>query len=401
MLLKKTLLFFLLGWAMGESMGFQDPVKPPPAVSTRYGSKGFQFSTDDGLYRLQLAGRLQFRFATPADQDPITYDDFFEQDQNLFKINRARLKVGGHAHKPWLTYYFEYELSASRILDFRVMVAKWPWLSFKIGQWKSEYSRERVISSGRQQLMERSIINRPFTLDRQQGASVYGRWDGGGLADFNYHFLVLTGTGIGARTNDDNHLMYSGRLQWNVLGEGVDMSGSALNYHQKPTASIAWAGTTNTSPYTRYSSQGGGQLTGFENGTAGQYAMDQYLVETTLMYRAFSWHSEYHRKNIFDTNNDRLSRLQGWFVQAGILLNAAASENSAPKLELAGRYALFRPEMRLQENNEEEYSLAFNCFFNDHLNKLTVDLTHFDFEEKSVNREASGWRFRVQYDFSF
>lgn len=401
MLLKKSLLLFFLGSVLVKGMAFQDPADPPSTVNTQYSSRGFQFSTNDGLYRLQLAGRLQFRFATPTDQDPITYDDFFEQEQTLFKINRARLKVGGHAYKPWVSYYFEYELSASRLLDFRVMIEKWPWLSFKFGQWKSEYSRERVISSGKQQMMERSIINRPFTLDRQQGATVYGRWDGGGLADFNYHILVLTGTGIGARTNDDDQLMYSGRVQWNVLGEGVDMSGSALDYYQKPNASIALAGTTNTSQYTRYSSQGGGQLTGFENGKPGQYAMEQYLIETTLKYRTFSWHSEYHRKNVFDNRNDRLTRLHGWFVQGGILLNGSASENSTPKLELAGRYALFRPEMEIQGNREEEYSLAFNCFFNDHLNKLTVDLTHFDFDEQSVNREASGWRFRVQYDFSF
>ncbi len=394
----KTACFLILLWFLqGSVLAFQDP---SPKSETSYSSRGFQFTSADGLYRLQLAGRLQFRFATPADQDPVSYDDFFEQKQNLFKINRARFKVGGHAHKPWLKYYFEYELSASRLLDFRVMVEKWPWLNFKIGQWKSEYSRERVISSGNQQMMERSIVNRPFTLDRQQGASIYGRLDGGGLADFNYHIMALTGTGIGARTNDDNRLMYSGRLQWNFLGDGVAMSGSALAYYPKPVASLAVAGSTNSSHYTRYSSQGGGQLVGFESESPGQYQMDQYLIESSLKYRYVSWHSEFHRKNILDKETDRLTRLQGWFVQGGFLVNSMKAPEG-PKLELAGRYALFQPDMELHGNQEREYTLAFNCFFNDHLNKLTVDITRFDFEEESINREASGWRFRVQYDFSF
>lgn len=395
--LKKVIIFVFICLQQAPAFAFQDQ-KPPNNIT--YTSKGFQFTSTDGLYRLQLAGRLQFRFATPADQDPITYDDFFEQKQNLFKINRARFKVGGHAHKPWLKYYFEYELSASRLLDFRVMVEKWPWLSFKFGQWKSEYSRERVISSGNQQMMERSIINRPFTLDRQQGATLYGRLDGGGLADFNYHIMALTGTGIGARTNDDNRLMYSGRLQWNLLGDGVAMSGSALEFYSKPVASLAFAGSTNSSQYTRYSSQGGGQLVGFENESPGQYQMDQFLIESSLKYRYFSWHSEFHRKNILDRETDRLTRLQGWFVQGGFLLNPEKAVEG-PKLELAGRYALFQPNMELDGNQEREYTLAFNCFFNDHLNKLTLDIARFDFEEESVNREASGWRFRVQYDFSF
>ncbi|WP_162419424.1 porin [Cyclobacterium roseum] len=396
--LKTPFIFILIWFFQGTVLAFQDD---PPESETSYSSRGFQFTSADGLYRLQLAGRLQFRFATPADQDPVTYDDFFEQKQNLFKINRARFKVGGHAHKPWLKYYFEYELSASRLLDFRVMVEKWPWLSFKFGQWKSEYSRERVISSGNQQMMERSIVNRPFTLDRQQGASIYGRLDGGGLADFNYHLMVLTGTGIGARNNDDQNLMYSGRLQWNILGDGVSMSGSALTRYKKPVASLAWAGATNTSQYTRYSSQGGGQLVGFEDNVPGRYKIDQFLLESSLKYKSFSWHSEFHRKSIRDNQLNQSTKLSGWFVQGGLLLNPRSIEKELPLLELASRYAIYQPNQVLQMNSEEEISLAFNCFFNGHQNKLTADITHFEFEEKSVNREASGWRFRIQYDFSF
>jgi len=397
----KFLMAYIAMLVPGMTHAFQGTNDPVPQSKYSYGSRGFQFSSADGKYQLNFGGRLQFRFATPSDQDPITYDDFFEQKQNLFKINRARLKVGGHAHQPWLKYYFEYELGVSRLLDFRVMVEKWPWLNFKIGQWKSEYSRERVISSGNQQMMERSIINRPFTLDRQQGASIYGRLDGGGLADFNYHLMVLTGTGIGARNNDDQKLMYSGRLQWNILGDGVSMSGSALNRFEKPAASLAWAGTTNTSQYTRYSSQGGGQLVGFEGNVPGRYNIDQFLLESTLKYKNFSWHSEFHQKSIKDNQLKQLTKLNGWFVQGGLLLNPQSIEKEAPLLELASRYAIYQPNQQLQMNSEEEISLAFNCFFNGHQNKLTADITHFEFEEKSVNREASGWRFRIQYDFSF
>ncbi|NHE56127.1 porin [Cyclobacterium plantarum] len=396
----KILLFFFVGLPH-FAFAIQGENDSIPQQGISYGSRGFQFSSSDGKYQLNFGGRLQFRFATPSDQDPITFDDFFEQKQNLFKINRARLKVGGHAYQPWLKYYFEYELGASRLLDFRVMVEKWPLLNFKIGQWKSEYSRERVISSGNQQMMERSIINRPFTLDRQQGASIYGRWDGGGLADFNYNLMVLTGAGIGARNNDDEKLMYSGRLQWNILGEGVKMSGSALTFYKTPVASLAWAGATNTSQYTRYSSQGGGQLVGFEENTPGRYKMDQYLLESTFKYKNFSWHSEFHRKNILDKQLQELTKLHGWFVQGGFILNPQAIVKKKPLFELASRYAFYQPNRALQMNNEEEISLAFNCFFSGHQNKLTADITHFDFEEKSVNREASGWRFRIQYDFSF
>lgn len=365
-----------------------------------YTSSGFQFTAPNENFQLQIGGRLQFRFATPGDQDPITYDDFAEERENVFKVNRARLKVGGYTFKPWLKYYFEYELAASRLLDFRVMIEKWPWLSFKLGQWKTEYTRERVISSGRQQMMERSIINRPFTLDRQQGISVYGHIKKSKLADFNYHLSLLTGTGINARENDDDNLLFTGRVQWNFLGEAVPMSGSDLEHREKPIASVALAGATNTSQYTRFSSAGGGSLVGFEEGAPSQYSVDQWLVETSLMYRSFSWHSELHMKDVRDNIDVYTERLRGSFWQAGYVLNHQAAEHS-PLFEVAVRYALFRPDLQLPQNEEEEISVALNCFFNEHLNKLTADLTFFEFEESSVNREAQGWRFRVQYEVSF
>ncbi len=369
-------------------------------VPVQYNAKGFELLSKDRRFMIQIGGRLQFRYAYPNDQDPITFDDFDTENRNIFKINRTRLKVGGHAYQPWLKYYFEYELGGSQLLDFRIMVEKWPCLSFKIGQWKTEYSRERVISSGNQQMMERSLINRPFTLDRQQGITVYGHLDGAGLADFNYFIAALTGNGIGARDNDDENLMYSGRLQWNFIGEGVPMSGSALIYQEDPIASLALAGATNTSQYTRFSSAGGGSLEGFERGDPGQYTVDQWLLESAFKYRSFSWHSEYHRKQILDNINNTESYLRGYFLQGGWIFNHSDNENR-PLLEIAMRYTFHQPNLDLPLNSEEEYSLAFNCFFNRHLNKLTADVTVFDFDDDSINREASGFRFRVQYDISF
>ncbi|AWW33080.1 porin [Echinicola strongylocentroti] len=388
-------------------LGFAVPISAQTTTSDSVGvdikhtSKGFQFTTPDNKFQLQIAGRLQFRYAFSSDQDPLTFDDYSAPNQHVFKINRARLKVGGHAYQPWLKYYFEYELGASRLLDFRVMVEKWPWLSFKVGQWKMEYTRERSISSGKQQMLERSLINRPFTIDRQQGASIYGRIDEGGLVDFNYHLAALTGMGRGARENDDKKLMYVGKVFWNFLGDGPSISGTDLSYHEKPQASIALAGATNTSPYTRFSSSGGGELLGYEGGEPGQYNVDQWVLETALKYKAFSWQSEYHRKRINDRLSEDTGHLAGFYLQGGYVVNNGAVGTRKPLLEVAGRYAYYQPELSLPDNSEEEYTLAVNCFFNGHLNKLTADVTLFDFDDMSLNLEANDWRVRVQYDFSF
>jgi len=309
------------------------------------------------------------------------------------------LKVGGHAYRPWLKYYWEYELSQSNLLDFRLMIEKWDWINFKVGQWKVEFTRERFISSGEQQMIERSLINRPFTVDRQQGITVYGHLKGNGLADFNYWLAVLTGTGRGNSQNDDSKLMYFGRLQWNFLGRTLEFEGSDLEIHQEPVGIIAVAVVTNRSPYTRFSQAGGGSLEGFEDGASGQYRVNQLNVETAFKYRGFSWQSELHWKDIIDKlDNDAATQLRGFYVQGGYFFNQVLPWWPEP-LEFAVRHASFRPDVALSGNTQHETSFDFNWFFNGHKNKLTAEVSYFKFLTEELDY-AKGWRYRLQWDIS-
>lgn len=365
----------------------------------RYGDKGFEFRTTDNNFLLQIQSRLQFRFATPGDTDPLTYDDFVGEPKPVFKINRARLKVGGHAFKPWLKYYWEYELSQSNLLDFRIMIERWEWLNFKFGQWKVEFTRERYISSGEQQLIERSLINRAFTVDRQQGVTAYGHLRGGGIADFNYWVAALTGTGRGNTKSDDDNLMYFGRLQWNFLGRELSFEGSDLEISKKPAAILAVAALTNRSPYTRFSQAGGGELEGFAEGEAGQYRVNQVNMETAFKYRGFSWQSELHWKNVIDKlNNDRATLLHGYYVQAGYLLHQSLPWWPRP-LELAVRHATYNPKVNVGNESQSETSFDLNWFFRGHKNKLTAEASYFHFLDDDLNF-TRGWRYRVQWDIS-
>jgi phosphate-selective porin len=369
------------------------------SVGITYGDKGFEFQTSDHKYLLQIQSRLQFRYAFPADQNPLNLDDFEEENRNIFKINRARLKIGGHAFQPWLKYYWEYEVSQSNLLDFRVMLEKWPFFNVKAGQWKTEYNRERVISSGQQQMVDRSIINRPFTLDRQQGVAIYGRLQGGGMADFNYWFSVLTGNGRGAITNDDEHLMYVTRLQWNFTGNELEMTASDIDYHEELTGLLAIGAVTNRSPYTRFSQSGGGELEGFPIGEPGQYRVNQWVEETALMWRGFSWQQEFHWKQIRDEVNGTTTTMAGNYAQAGYFFHYLW-DWVPPPLELAVRHAIYRPDLSQSNSLEQEIGLASNWFFHGHLNKLTMEATYFRFSDTALNL-ADGLRFRVQLDISF
>lgn len=306
--------------------------------------------------------------------------------------------MGGHAYEPWIKYYWEYELSGSKLLDYRIMIEKWDWLKFKIGQWKIEYSSERRISSGAQEMVDRSIINRPFTVDRQQGVEVYGHLDGKGLLNFNYWVAVLTGTGRGSSVNDDKNLMYFGRMQWNFIGEPLNFEGSDLEIHEKPSAFLALAAVTNRSPFTRFSTSGGGSLVGYENPEAGQYRVNQMNWETAFKYKGFSWQSEYHQKEIIDKlNNDTTTHLNGYYLQAGYLFHESF-DWWPKKLEMAFRYANYEPNL-VDNDQEQEKTLTFNWFFKGHKNKLTLETSHFDYLQVG-NASDSKWRFRLQWDIS-
>jgi hypothetical protein len=389
----------VLALGSGKAMEAADTAKEQePSIRVGHGSKGFEIGTGDGNYLIQLQLRLQFRYAFPFDSDPITFDAFLEEDQHIFKVNRSRIKIGGNAYKPWLKYYMEYEVGGNALLDFRLMLEKWSALRVKVGQWKAQYSRERIISSGRQQMVDRSIINRAFTIDRQQGISLYGRLKGSGIADFNYWASVFTGMGRGARVNDDTHLMWMGRVGWNFLGREVPFSGSDWEHHEKPAGVLAFAAVTNKSPYTRFSTGGGGQLEGFEDGEPGQYRVNQWLQETAFKYRGFAWQQEFHRKEVDDKVNLTKRTLTGAYFQAGYFFHYLWPAIPRP-LEVAGRYMLYNPDIDAGNDLLREYGFAANWFFRGHANKLTADVTFFSHDFPELG-EQEKWRFRIQWDFS-
>ena len=359
--------------------------------------KGFEFHFFDDNYLLQIDFRGQFRASFPYDKFPKESADFNDEDTNL-GISRARIKIGGYVFRPYYTFYFEQDIKGSNLLDFRVQIEKLNYLKLRVGQWKARYSRERVISSGKQQGLERSMINRVFTLDRQQGVSIYGNLDGGKLANFNYWMSTFMGTGRGGGVNDDQNLMYMLRLQWNPNDRILAFSGSDLEFHKKFTSSLALAGATNTSQYTAFSTSGGGQLTGYDPGVDGQYKIDQFMFETAFKYKGISWQQEFHYKKVDDRINLEESTLIGNYLQIGYFFHYILPK-FPEHLELFARQSFYDPNIDLTNNNNFEYTVGCNWFFKGHKNKLTFDYTYLEYHEFEPIYN-SGNRFRLQWDIS-
>jgi phosphate-selective porin OprO and OprP len=375
--------------------------EPAPTANTTvsYGDKGLVIQSSDGNFKTQIRWRLQFRASTPFDADPETPEDFADPARTSLSIRRARLKLGGHAFRPWLEYYLEYDFPSSRLYDFRVTFSRYPGLVLRLGQWKAEFNRERRDSSGEQQFADRSLVNDSFTIDRQQGVQLSGRLLEGKLLDSSYNFGVFTGTGSNERNNDDAHPMWVVRYQWNLLGRELGFTQSDIEGRKKPHASLAGGFVSNRSPYTSFSGSGGGALPGFEVGAPGQFSVRQWLEDAAFHYRGFSFQHEFHWKRIHDNATGTLTNLRGSYAQAGFVVHKPNPEKPRG-LEVAARWAFVDRDTRVPSNTEQELTGALNWFFRGHANKITLDASRLTLQQAARPRLSRG-RVRLQWDVHF
>ena len=386
-------------------------------IKASYGSKGFRFETRDGDFQTNLQWRAQMRYTNPYASDPRQASNFEDSDSSSFEPRRLRMKIGGHGFQPWLKYYFEVDLqpardvddssskASARVIDYRIDLAKWDWGGIRVGQWKIDLNRERVDSSGRQQFVERSIVNRAFTVDRQIGVQLRGHLFKNTPADMRYYAGVFNGEGRGVRNSSNDHL-YMGRLQWNFLGRDLGFRQTDVEFTEKPTGSFAIAGFTNTSACTRWSSSGCGNLDGFSkpaDAEADQFRVEQAVQEFAYKYRGFSIQQEWHRKFITDRSLNTESYMTGFYIQSGYFFNNMFESFPAP-LELAARYAFVSEPNKSDRsvyNEREEYTLGANWFFSGHNNKVTVDFSRLTLDDGLLGSNHSDNRFRIQWDVSY
>ena len=391
-------------------------VKKQSTKKPYFYKKGFHFESEDGLFSTHLQWRAQMRLANPGDGDPLEPADFqTDVDTTNFELRRVRMKIGGHGYQPWVRYYFEIDLQPSktfssasanasaRVIDWRLDVQPYSWFGFRLGQWKINFNRERVDSSGRQQFVERSIVNSIFTIDRQVGVMLKGRLNKGTLFDMRYYAGLFNGEGR-ASDNANSNMMKMGRLQWNFLGRDLKWRQSDVKRHKKPTGQFAFGYANAKSPCTKWSSSGCGALKGFSVSSNGsEFDVEQYVAEFAYKYQGLSIQSEYHWKEIYQSRAGTDYDFEGSYAQAGYFFNEL-NPSVPEELELAFRYAFVdEPDSSSirETNNREEYTIAANYFIAGHSNKVTLDYSYLTLDDASEKRSYNDNRVRLQWDISF
>jgi phosphate-selective porin OprO/OprP len=391
-------------------------------LKVKYSYPGFRLTTADGLFSTKLAWRAQLRYTHPNRSDPRSVGNFTaREDVSNFEARRLRMKIGGHGYKKWIKYYFEVDLqpsrdfddssasSSARVIDWRITVQPIDEIGFRVGQWKINYNRERVDSSGRQTFVERSIVNRVFNIDRQVGAMLQGRLFKETPADLRYYAGAFNGEGRSVN-NDSGELMYMGRLQWNFLGRDLKWRQSDVSYHEKPAGTLAFAYATNNGRCTRWSSSGCGNLTSFISPTAtvpptpAQYKRDQWMQEFAFKYKGLAIQQEYHEMEVEDKSTMLTHDYQGMYAQIGYT-NHGALAPLPEGVELAFRYAYVIESQsaadNINRNRREEYTVGVNWFLAGHNNKVTIDYSYLTLKDFATMMDYSDNRVRLQWDISF
>ena len=361
---------------------------------------GITFGSAEGPFRVNAWLRGQFRFSDPFDSAPLTAEDYADAPGDEVEVRRGRIKVEGHLFSPNIGFYYEHELTGDHpLLDLRLNLDLPAGLFMRVGQYKVLYNRERVDSSGKQQFVERSISTYAFTVDRQVGATLGRRFAAGTTMDSWIMLSVNKGNGRGGIDRRSGDPMYVARWNWQFLGEELSFSQSDLKFRDTPASSVSFAASRVRGPFTRFSSSGGGQLDGFEEGGDRRYTLQQYLQEFAWHYNGMSIQQEFHIKDIEDHEAGTESDLYGGYVQFGKLWEKNWFDR---QLAVEGAFRVARVTWDTVDPGrvQDEITLVTNLFLNGHNNKLSAEISDVRLDSDLTGKDKDT-RFRLQWDVSF
>ena len=356
-----------MGLALPGVTGVYTPDDEKYALSVR---------SPDSNYTLNLGGRMQFRY-TYKDKD----EDFNESDVNDLSLRRARVYFGGNIYTKFVHYYVELDADKFNIglRDFYIYVTPLEELNGKFRYFKVPFNRQRMCSSSKLLLQDRSIASETFDQDRDYGLDLYGHPFEGHM---EYHAAVFQGAGenfskLNNGDNIDNKLLYVLSLRYNPFGEYDYYDETDVKYSDKLKttvgASVAFNGKANDEKIKN------------TNTTVG-------VVDTGLKYKGISWNNEYFIRTEDPESDGDTVNSDGFYTQAGYFV-------LPKKLEVAARYSMVDPDTDVTNDLQREYTIGVNYYFRAHRSEIQADVGHYVTDTKEQDKEEN--RIRVQYQIIF
>ena len=371
-----------------------------------YGSDGMELRSPGDGFSAVVGWRNQVRFTTPFVAAPDGPQDIDDATRDDFRLNRSRVKVEGHAFSPRLTYTFQGDFVEERVRDLNVTYAVRDWLKVRAGWWKIEYLLERMQSSGAQQLVDRSILDRWFTLGRQAGIQVHGRV--GGRSGWGGRYYVGAFRNIERNVSGGALLpVWQARYEWSWAGREIDRVQGDPDASRELLLALGSSVVRTEGAHAFYSGAGIGQsvpVPGLPDldlltERPDRYRTRQYAGDATMKWRGVSLQGELHRKEVRATQVGAERTLLGGYVMGGVLASTLWSRAPKP-LELTARVAIVDPAMESDVGHQQERVIGATWYVQGHRNKVSVDVTRLRYSSPTRIRETD-LRTRVQWEFTF
>ena len=328
--------------------------------------------SNDAKYSLNIGGRMQFRY-TFEDND----EDFNRSDKQDLTLRRARVYMGGNIYSKEFHYYVEADCDSFTfgMRDFYVYWTPIHELNAKLGYFKVPFNRQRLASSSKLLLQDRSVASEEFDQDRDYGFDVYGKpFDG----HIEYHAAVFQGAGEKSiKGNTDNELMYVLSARYNPFGKYDYYDETDVKHSDKLMATIGASVVFNAKDKDVKLAN--------TNTIAG-------VVDLGVKYKGLSWNNEYYVRTEDPEDTGSSKDSDGFYTQAGYFV-------LPKKLELAARYSMLDPDNDASDDIQKEYTMGVNYYFKAHRSKIQTDIGHYVTETAMHDKQEE--RIRLQYQIMF
>ncbi len=373
----------------------------------KFGKGLFDLKGKDNSWSMNIGARMQFLGTSTWSSNGSGLSD---QETSML-VRRARLKFSGFAFSPKLKYKIELGLSNRDISGASVYtsnapryildaVLKWNFhenFVLWVGQTKLPGNRERVISSANMQLVDRSLLNSRFNIDRDMGVQLRHHFNVSDNFIIKEAFSIAQGEGRNVTTGNLGGLQYTTRVELLPFGDFTskgDYSGGDLKREENLKWAFAASYDLNNNAVKNRSNQGSYMTndTGFY-----QTNITTLFVDTMLKYKGFSFMGEYAFRDAADPlakNSD--NSLTGDKVLTGNSLNLMSGYLFKNNWELSGRYTNVTYDQFLSKGAENQYTIGLSKYIVGHKLKVQSDVSYLD-----VVNKTNQLMYRLQVDIHF
>ena len=373
-----------------------------------FGKGLLNYVAADSSFSVKFAPRFQVRYYGTSDFS----DDGLAPVDHDFLVRRSRFKFDGWVVHPSIGYKMEFGLSNNDMSGANAFtknspryildaVIKWkfaPGFELWAGQTKLPGNVERVISSANLQLVDRSLLNSKFNIDRDLGIQLRHTTKLGGQFISKEKFAISQGEGRNIATGNEGGLQYTGRVELFPLGgftKKGEYMGSSTVREEKLKIMAAYTYDFNADASKTRSNMGDYMF--LMDGSLHQTNITTQFIDLVVKYEGFSLMAEYADRSATNPIAVELDGTEtGDIVTVGSAFNMAVGYFISEKIEVAGRYTTLNYADVTGTSPATMYTLGLNKFVVGHKLKVQGDISY-----STKNGESDAIIFRTGFELHF